>query len=145
MGIVLRILTMFSGLLVFAGVVRLLVKRKLDEADSFLWLCIGVFAIIAGCFPEAIGWLAGLLGIGYPPTLVLLVSVGFLLFVIFKNTINISEHKTQNHELSMQVSMLNSEVKHLIEQCSTLEALLAEAQTDNQNQADAQQRGATDA
>ncbi len=124
MGIALRLFSMGSGILVFSGVVRLLVRRKLDETDSILWLCVGFFVIIAGFFPEVIQWLASLLGIAYPPVLVLVVSTIILLFVIFKQTIDISMHKAQNHELAMQVSMLNSEVKHLIEQQKEMETHL---------------------
>ncbi len=122
MSVILRLLSTFSGILVFSGVVRLLVRRKLDEADSFLWLCIGLFAIISGCFPGVVTWFATFLGIDYPPILVLVIATIIVLFVIFKQTIDISIHKAQNHELAMQVSMLNSEVKHLIEQCKDLES-----------------------
>lgn len=118
----LRILSMLSGLLVISGVVRLLVKRKLDEAHSFLWLFLALIALVAGFLPDLVSWFAARIGVGYSPTLVLIVSTIIILFVVFQNTIEITTHKTQNHELAMQVSMLNSEVRHLTETCKVLQA-----------------------
>lgn len=110
-----RLLCMLAGGLVFSGVIRLLIKRKMDEADSFLWLILGLVAIVSGFFPDFVAWISRHVDLGNPVNLVLVVSVILLIFVVFKNTTDISLHKTQNHELAMQVSMLNSEVRHLIE------------------------------
>ncbi len=118
----LRILCMVAGTVVFSLVFRLLLKRRMDEATSFVWLPLGIIALIVGFFPEAVTAVSSWINADSPATVVLILAIILLIFIVFKNTTQISEYKAQIHELSMNVSMLNSEVRSLIEYCKTLQA-----------------------
>lgn len=115
----LRIFCMLAGTFVLIVIARLLIQRKMDESNSLVWLPVGLVALIAGFFPDLIGWVATKLNIANPDTLVLIVLVLLLVFITFRNTADISILRTRTYELSMQISMLNSEVRHLIEYTSS--------------------------
>ncbi len=124
----LRILCMCAGFFVFLVTVRLLIRCKMDEANSFLWIPLGVGALISGFFPEVVAWISAALGVQNPPTLVLIAAIVLVILILLKNTLEISIYKSENHELSMQVSMLNSEVRGLIEFCKRLQGVEAPAE-----------------
>lgn len=116
MSILINIGTVATGLLLIFFVIRLMVNRKMTESQSVLWLIIGVTAIIIGIFPSIITFLADLLGVWYPPSIILLIAYIGLLFIVFKNTVVISIQSNQIRELFMQITLLNMENEKLKEE-----------------------------
>lgn len=107
--------TIGTGFLLIYSVIKLIVKRKMTESQSVLWLIIGLVTILIGAFPSIIEFVANLLGIWYPPTIVFLIAYVGLLFIVFKNTVVISIQSNQINELFMQIALLNLENEKLKE------------------------------
>jgi len=116
MSILVNIFTIVTGIILILYVIKLMVNRKMTESQSVLWLIIGVAAIILGFFPSIITFIANLLGIWYPPTIVFLIAYIGLLFIVFKNTTAISIQSNQISELFMQIALLSMENEKLKEE-----------------------------
>lgn len=116
MSILVNIFTIVTGIILILYVIKLMVNRKMTESQSVLWLIIGAAAIILGFFPSIIIFIANLLGIWYPPTIVFLIAYIGLLFIVFKNTTAISIQSNQISELFMQIALLSMENEKLREE-----------------------------
>lgn len=115
MDFTLRIFVMSISVFIFASVICKLVKHQLNESNSILWILIGFLTLISGCFPDLVNWIARLVGIDYPPTLLFLVSTIVLMFITFKNSIHISKNESKISELAITLSILREENRWLRE------------------------------
>lgn len=113
MSIIVNLGAIFVGLILICAVIKMVVKKRMTETQSVLWLFTGVVAIILGIFPEIIKWIAAVLGIWYAPSILLLVACVVLLLIVFVNTIAISKITTEIQELALQVTLLKDENKEL--------------------------------
>jgi hypothetical protein len=100
-----------------------MVNKKMTESQSILWLIIGVIAVIIGLFPTVISFVAELLGIWYPPSIIFLIAYVGLLFIVLKNTVVISIQSNQISELFIQIALLNTENEKLREQLNLYKEL----------------------
>jgi len=109
MDIVLRSFVIITSLLIFFSVVSLLIKRRLNESNSILWLLIAVVILLFGIFPGITTHIAGVLGIDYPPALIFLAAIMVLLLIVFYSSIGISKMRAEINELAITVSILKEE------------------------------------
>ena len=119
MSILVNIATIFVGVGLISYVMGLIVKKRMSESQSVLWIGIGIVAVILGIFPTLIPWIAEMLGIWYAPSILLLVATIGLLLILFRNTVIVSEHADEIHELTIQIALLkdeNEELKAKIEE-----------------------------
>ena len=106
MSIFVNIATVLVGIVIILYVIRLMVKKKMSESQSVLWIGIGVVAVILGVFPGLIPWIADMLGIWYAPSVLLLAATVGLLLILFRNSIVVSMHADEIHELTIQIALL---------------------------------------
>ena len=100
-----RIIIFLFGLLFIIGTIRLLLKKRITERYSVFWL-IGCFVIlIFSIFPNLIDMTAGLLHVGYPPTLILVFTTLLLFWLCLYNSIHITLLKRQVIELTQQKAL----------------------------------------
>ncbi|MCT4542589.1 MAG: DUF2304 domain-containing protein [Vallitalea sp.] len=123
MSILVNIGTVVTGFILIFCVIRLMVNKKMTESQSILWLIIGVIAVIIGLFPTVISFVAELLGIWYPPSIIFLIAYVGLLFIVLKNTVVISIQSNQISELFIQIALLNTENEKLREQLNLYKEL----------------------
>lgn len=116
MSVLVKIFTIVTGLILILYVIKLMVNKKMTESQSVLWLLIGAAAIILGLFPSIVTYIADLLGVWYPPTIMFLIAYIGLLFIVLKNTTTISVQSNQINELFMQIALLNTENEKLKEE-----------------------------
>ena len=109
MDIVLRSFIIITSLLIFFSVVSLLIKRRLNESNSILWLLIAVVILLFGIFPGITTHIAAFLGIDYPPALIFLAAIMVLLLIVFYSSIGISKMRAEINELAITVSILREE------------------------------------
>lgn len=109
MNIFVNIAAICIGLGLILWVMRLVVRQKMSESQSVLWIGIGITAIILGSFPSLIPWVAGLLGIWYAPSVLLLAAAVGLLLILFRNSSVVSIHADEIHELTIQMALLKDE------------------------------------
>ncbi len=122
MNIFVNIAAICIGLGLILWVMRLVVRQKMSESQSVLWIGIGIAAIILGGFPGLIPKIAGLLGIWYAPSVLLLVAMVGLLLILFRNSSVVSIHADEIHELAIQMALLKDENEVLKARLAGLES-----------------------
>lgn len=108
-----QLIELFFALLIFVFIGMFLIKKKTNPSFSLFWLFLAVFALVIAIFPQAMDFICGLIGIDYPPTLILVIAVVVLLFVAFWITSEVSILENKVRELSIHVSLLNDEMRLL--------------------------------
>jgi len=86
-------------------------KQKLSIKESFWWMMSSLLMLILAIFPYSINWLADIFGIEYPPSLLFVFCIVFLLFINFKNSKRISEQQMKIVDLAQNVSLLKERIK----------------------------------
>lgn len=97
-----------SALLYVTHIVR---RNKLPIKESFWWFISSIVMLLLAIFPQVLDWIASLLGIYYPPTLLLTMCVIFLLFIIFKDSRRIAKLQTQSIELEQQIALIKNQLQ----------------------------------
>lgn len=88
-------------------------KNKLSVSNSFIWIVFCIALIILSIFPKSLDWLAGLVGIEYPPALFLTIAVVilFIMNFIYSKKIELLNKKVIDlaQELSIVIEKQNKE------------------------------------
>lgn len=100
-----RYLLAICGTLFVLFVFNLLLKRKLSEKDSLLWIFGCIIIFIMSLNPDILDNIAWGIGVDYPPALLFLFAILILLFVILINTINISKLRSEVKELTQHIAI----------------------------------------
>lgn len=103
------------GLVLMIYIFNAVRKRKLTIDLSIFWTIGAIAIFIIGCFPNIIIWAANLVGIAYPPSLLFLLSIVFLLLLELNNCLTISELKEKNKELIQYLAIVEERVRKLEE------------------------------
>ena len=111
-----QIFSIIISVTIFIIVIRTLMKQKLNESNSILWLVIGVSIFITGVFPDTINWIATWVGIDYSPALLFLMACVILFMITFKNSMDISKLDARVTELSILYSLAEEENRELKKQ-----------------------------
>ncbi len=87
-------------------------KKKFSIKESFWWMMAFILMLFLSIFPYSINWLAKVFGIAYPPSLLFVFCIIFLVFINFRNSKKIAEQQEKIIELAQQVTLLKSKVKN---------------------------------
>jgi hypothetical protein len=112
MGEILRIIILLLGTIFMLTVIYLLIKKKITEKNSMLWLGGSVIAFIISIKPSTIDKLADLIGVDYPPTLLFLFSILIILFINLYHSVQISSLSAQVKELTQHVAVTDSVISN---------------------------------
>lgn len=82
----------------------------LSEKESFFWIVGGIIILILGLFPQIVGMASEILHIEYPPSLLFLLGIIFILGLVFRVMIYITLLKEQNKELAQRYALLEKRV-----------------------------------
>lgn len=111
---------------VFFGVIGILAmilvlsdvkKKKFFEQESFFWVMGAVVVLILALFPGIIILLSNLVGIDYAPSLLFLLAILFILYLLFRQ--------------SKQVSLLKEQVKDLGQKLVVLQKMIEEKENND--------------
>ena len=91
-------------------VIHVVRKGKLAIKESFWWVIGALVALVLAIFPKSIDIIAGWFGVSYPPTLMLVFCILFLLFMNFRASSKVSEQNEKIMELTQQVSILKNKI-----------------------------------
>ena len=90
-------------------VILIVRKKKFSIQESFWWFIASFAMLMLSIFPYSINWLAGIFHIAYPPSLLFVFCIIFLVFVNFRNSKKIAEQQEKIIELSQHIAILESE------------------------------------
>lgn len=118
-GVLLRVFMIIIGIMLLGATVSSLAKRKMTENVCLAWGVVSVVFILAGILlhPYGISQYISVTG------LVLIMIIGVVVLQgTFVISAKISELARKNHELALQVSMLNYENRDILARVEKLEA-----------------------
>ena len=86
-------------------------KKRFSIKESFWWMMSSLIMLFLALFPYSIDWLANKFGIEYPPSLLFVLCIIFLVLMNFRNSKRISEQQMKITELAQNLAILKSEKK----------------------------------
>jgi hypothetical protein len=93
-----------------AGIILWLIRRDLlHSRHAAWWLIVAISIVLLGIFPTAIDWLATHLGVHYPPTLLFVLGMGFILIKVITIDLHNSDLERKVRRLAQRLAMLEAE------------------------------------
>ena len=86
-------------------------KKKFTIKESFWWMAASIIMLLLAIFPYSIDALASLMGISYPPSLLFVFCIIFLVLMNFRSSKRISEHQAKITELAQNLAILKGEIE----------------------------------
>lgn len=109
----LRWTTLVVALLFTAGNVYLLVRKRLGERTTILWLFGTLLGLLVAAFPGILNRVASTLGVDYPPALLYLVAILVLLTIVLYQSTQISSLEKKLREVTQAVAIMEEDVSAL--------------------------------
>jgi hypothetical protein len=107
MGSPLKFTILLLGVIFIISVVYLLVNRRINERNSFLWLAGSLGILVLAAIPDILEIMADLTGVDYPPTLLFLLSILVILFILLYQSVQISILQDKCRELAQHLAIMN--------------------------------------
>ena len=107
----LSIVASLASLFFLLLVLELIRRRRLDEGYALLWLGCGLFFLGFSVWRRALDFLAGMVGIYYPPTALLLLLILGLFVVVIQVSVVITRQRHQIKALTQRLALLEEEQK----------------------------------
>ena len=85
-------------------------KNKLDVTQSFIWIVFCIGLLLLAIWPKSLDWLAGLIGVEYPPALFLTIACVLLFVMNFIQSKKIVELQKKVIDLGQELSVVKSEI-----------------------------------
>ena len=95
----------FGLLLVIFELMR---SRRLQERYALLWLLTGIVMLVLALWRDALGRIADLVGIAYPPSALFVLGAFFILVVLLHYSTVISKLSEQNIRLAQRIGLLEA-------------------------------------
>jgi hypothetical protein len=96
-----------SGLIVIVELIR---RGQLKERYALLWLFAGIILLIFSLSRGLLEYVASLVGIYYPPSLLFLLAFLFLMLITLHFSSVISELSEKNKHLAQELALLRQEM-----------------------------------
>ena len=94
-----------------AGTIFWLIRRDhLHSRHALWWLLVAFMVMILGIFPTIIDWLASLLGVNYPPTLLFILGMGMILLKVISIDLHQSDLERKVRRLAQRQAILEGEL-----------------------------------
>jgi hypothetical protein len=106
-----KIVSLGLGLGIFAFVIWLVRERRLREKYALLWLSTSIFIILLTISRRVLEVAALSIGIYYPPSLLFLVGLLFLLMVTIGHSVTLSRLSESNHNLAQELALLRKKLE----------------------------------
>lgn len=103
-----NIFFVFIGIFSILYIIYRVKKGSFGVNESIFWIIGGIGILILSIFPQIIVWLADKVGVDYPPSLLFMLCIVFLVFVNFRSSSKISEQEEKIIELAQNVTLLKN-------------------------------------
>lgn len=101
-------LAAIGAFLLLLVIFELMRRRRLEERYALLWILTGVVLLVLGVWRDALGVMAELMGIAYPPSALFVLASLFILLVLLHYSTVISKLSNQNTVLAQRVAILEA-------------------------------------
>ena len=88
-------------------------RKRFAETESLLWQGGAVLVLVLSVFPDLLIWIAGKLGVEYPPSLLFLVCALLLFFMNLRQSVKTNQLDTRLQELGQYTALLEARIAAL--------------------------------
>jgi len=110
---VVQIIAMAASIAIFVIVIELIRRSRLKERYSIIWLAASVVLIIFSSSRNLLNHIAIGIGIYYPPALLFILAIAFLLILLLHFSTIISMLSDNNDRLAQELGILKTRIKIL--------------------------------
>ncbi len=110
-----QVFSIVGALVLFAVVIDFIRRGLLKEKYSVLWLAAAVLVIVLSIKRGLLDYVADLIGVAYPPTLLFLVAFLFVLLILLHFSVVISIAYEKNKVLSQEIALLRQSLNEVAE------------------------------
>ena len=97
------------ALLIAFKIIFLIRRDVLHARYAYWWFIVAGLVILAGVFPKFIDFVAGKLGVHYPPILVVVAGVGLILVKMLTMDLDHSRQERKIRRLAQRLAILEAE------------------------------------
>lgn len=108
-----QLIAIAGSVVLFAVVIDFIRRGLLKEKYSVLWLALCTVILALSVKRGLLDWFAGLFGVAYPPSLLFLAILFFVLLMLMHFSVVISLLHERNKTLSQEITLLKHEIKKL--------------------------------
>ena len=101
------------AIIFIAYMLHIIRMKSFSIKESMFWIFGTFVMLIFAIFPKLLDKIALKLNIAYPPSLLFLMGILFLLFIDFRNTQKLSKQNEKVTELAQRCSILEFEIEEL--------------------------------
>lgn len=112
----LQILSIVISAIVLISVLELIRRNSFKERYALLWLLASIVLLIFSFSRKLLHFVAGIIGIYYPPSFLFLLGTGFLILITLHFSIAVSSLSEKNKTLSQELGILKEELKRIKDQ-----------------------------
>lgn len=94
-----------------AGVIELVRRRRLTEEYSFIWIVCAVALLALSLWRNLLDLAALVLGVHYPPAVLLLVLTFFVVIASLYFSVVVSKQRTQIERLVEEIALLDADLR----------------------------------
>jgi hypothetical protein len=96
------------GMAIALAILILVRKNHLMVSHAVWWLTVAAASITFGAYPRLIDQVGAMLGIHYPPVLLIIIGMGFILIKMLTMDLKRSEHERKIRALTQRLAILES-------------------------------------
>ncbi len=110
-----QVTTTIIGVSIGLTILLLIRHDRLRSPYALWWMLVALAVIFLGLFPQVVDWFGALLGVHYPPVLILVLALGLLLIKILTMDLERTHQEQKLRLLAQKVSLLEAELRLLRE------------------------------
>jgi hypothetical protein len=104
-----QLFSILFSLFIFFFIFSLVKSRRMKEEYSLLWFAMSLFLLYMSIDRFAIDRLGSLVGVAYPPSVLMLMTTGFTFLMLIHLSVVISRLSAQNNELIQEMGLARLE------------------------------------
>lgn len=108
-----QVFAIIASILLFLFLLYLVRNRRIKEEYSLLWLFFGLIFIVFSSWRAGLDYIAGIVGIAYPPAAMFLLFMLAFFFILIEFSTIISRLSDRNKNLTQEIGLLKMELKEL--------------------------------
>lgn len=106
-----QVLAILGAVIIFGVVIDFIRRGLLKEKYSVLWLASAIAIIIVAVKKSLLDYIAGLIGVAYPPTLLFAIAFIFIILIILHFSVVISILHEKNKTLSQELTLIKNALR----------------------------------
>ncbi len=108
-----KIYFIFITLIIGFYIINEVRKKRFSIKESFYWILGVLLMLILAIFPQCIDSLANYLGVAYPPSLLFVICILFLVLMNFRNSKRITKQQEEIIELEQNLTILRDKINKM--------------------------------